>query len=60
MIWRKGGSLFFFFLEGAHDGQLENLDLTLDWTGLDSGLDIFFRGVIFFLGGGLGRLYYFL
>ena len=42
----------FFFLEGAHDGQLENLDLTLDWTGLDSGLDIFFRGVIFFWGGG--------
>ena len=43
MIWRKGGSLFFFFLlfflEGAHDDQLENLNWTLDWTGLDSGLD---------------------
>ena len=40
MIWRKGGSLFFFFfLEGAHDGQWKIWTWALGWTGLDSGLD---------------------
>ena len=49
-------------------GQLENRDWTLEWTGLDSGLDIdrtglFLGGsfffVFFFGGGGWERLYYF-
>ena len=38
-------------LEDNRNGQLENLDWTMDWTGLESRLDwTFLRGVIFLEG----------
>ena len=43
-------------LEDNRNGQLENLDWTMDWTGIESGLDwTFLRGGNFFRGG----VYYF-